>query len=121
MFMFQSGLLATFIPEIIMVIAYLVCLFSPGISKSSITSENPSNIISASTNYANEISSLHTFSLHSPTVKNCRLEFSAIYSQSTLVIQNRKIGQFFTNLFEILIEGFLYFQFSRPPPTFLSK
>ena len=39
MLMFQSGLLATFIPEILMVIGFVFCLFTSGLNSKSSTIE----------------------------------------------------------------------------------
>ena len=120
MFMFQSGLFATFIPEIIMVIAYLMCLFSLGISKSTITSENSNKKINITIIDANEVSSINTFSYQSSIVNNHCLEFNVIHSQLPLKSENRILSFSFANHLLILSEDLSYFQFSRPPPTLLS-
>lgn len=118
MFMFQGGLLATFIPEIIMVIAYLMCLFSPALTNSTPTTEHPNKKISIENKTVLEVSAPHTISYHSPIVNNQRLEFEVIHQQSSLIGDNRMIDHSSENPFLQLLEGLSYFQFSRPPPPF---
>ena len=45
MLMFQNGLLVTFIPEILMVLGYVLCLFTSGYKADNSTNDQISNIV----------------------------------------------------------------------------
>ena len=112
MFMFQNGLLATFIPEIIMVIAYLVCLIVPG-NKQVTTSQSETASITTISNYHSNTSSTYStyvlhFSLFEAVLDNI-LE-PAIYFSDQITYSQYD--------YEWLLTKRLSFtQFSRPPPS----
>lgn len=115
MFMFQNGLLATFIPEIIMVIAYLVCLIAPGdkqvatkVSEASVTT----NISSCESNaYSRYSVSVHYFTLFESILEST-IEPTLYFSyQITFFKYDHKW---------LLTKGLSFKQFSRPPPNFIS-
>ena len=118
--MFQGGLLATFIPEIIMVVAYLMCLLSPGIKNAIGTSENPNKQICIATSDFKEISPLHSISFHSPIVNNHRIDIEVVHPRPLFVIYYKKVGKSFENIVFLLPDGLSYYLFSRPPPILLS-
>jgi len=114
MLMFSNGLLATFIPEILMVIGYIVCLLTPGFhSNSSPVSQ---------TVIIDQISIVE-----SDQVSAYSLSFSdfqsageiGIHNQPPLVCENKKCDNTFTGLLFTLSDCVSYVQFSRPPPALL--
>src|ERR1035437_3978474 len=113
MFMFQTGLLATFIPEVLMVIGYLVCLFV-----SNPTTENSK------------------VSIHAPVVQSASIERvqSSTYSVSAsdfmfveqpvivdvappVYCSTEPASPFLEPYFQ-LSDSLSYVQFSRPTPVF---
>ncbi len=114
MFMFQNGLLASFIPEILMVIGYMLCFFvstaEPEIEKSNepaINSQSYSFELSNTTsdtttyNYFNQIYQSYQTEII-PTAFFSKIKSFAIYSHNIK-----------------LTEMLSFVQFSRPPPKLL--
>jgi hypothetical protein len=114
MLMFQSGLLATFIPEIFMVIGFVFCLFTSGLnSKNSTIEKYPES-------NQNSISVQNTpvFQQHSVYQFQTSIEFVHKSKQIAHLIAEKQI---FTNFeFAFLITKVIDFvEFSRPPPCLL--
>jgi hypothetical protein len=113
--MFQNGLMATFIPEIIMVIAYIYCLFVPNINVDNSAVELSIEIVQVTT-------------LEQTTESTYRvLNFDTQYTQQAIPVEplpnvcpvNEVTSPYSELLFEIS-DGLSFVQFSRPPPFFLS-
>ncbi len=114
MLMFDNGLLATFIPEILMVLGYLFCLIVPGFKTDTTASTVAPKVIevtaadhAASAVYTVSTRDFQNFEVieadQTPTV----CYFSQTHSSSS-------------NLLFRTTDGLCYVQFSRPPPSFLS-
>ena len=115
MFMFQSGLLATFIPEIIMVMAYIFCLFAPNINVDNSAPELSSEIIQVT---IPEQTSKSTY---------CVLSFDKQYIQQAAPVEPlpnvcpvSETESLYSELRFEISDGLSFVQFSRPPPFFLS-
>ena len=112
MLMFENGLLASFIPEILMVLGFLFCLIFPGLKTEKSTENLPSKVFQAT-------STQHT----QQSVYN----YSNYKSQPLQAIENEQISQV-RSVFKILHpliqptfktkDGQFQVHFSRPPPTF---
>ena len=113
MFMFQNGLMATFIPEIIMVIGFILCLLTPGFKEHNATPE-----------LAPVVAHLSTVEHRQTTVYH----FSAYDFQQTTDVRSEieySIPRFIEKSSIIRFEspvstsaGLSFTDFSRPPPTF---
>ena len=115
MFMFQNGLLATFIPEIIMVMAYLLCIIAPG-DKQVTTNLSEvaatTNISSFESNaYSTYSTNVYDFSLFEAVLENT-LEPAFGFSDQITYSQYKNDW--------LLSEKLSFKQFSRPPPCFIA-
>ena len=108
--MFENGLMASFIPEILMVLGFLFCLIFPGL-KTEKLNNNISNEIQVSVSQQ-ITSSVYNFSNHN--------------SQPVQAIENEQTSQvctFFRILYSVIQptshikDGLFHVLFSRPPPT----
>jgi len=115
MLMFQNGLLASFIPEILMVLAYLVCLFTPGF-KSQNSSIEQAQIIAEVSSYAPQ-----QISTYKITVKDFQKDPETISESCKfpLTFVNTDTSPSFELSFSTS-DGLSYVDFSRPPPTILT-
>lgn len=111
MLMFENGLVASFIPEILMVLGFLFCLIFPGFK----TEKSIENIHSAEIQVA--VSQQITTSVY---------YFSNHNTQPVQAIENELTSQvcpFFKTLHSVsqftfqIKDGLSHVQFSRPPPT----
>jgi len=113
MLMFSSGILATFIPELIMVIGFVMCLVNPNFNTKQQTLELNSVVVQVT---ANQHSQLSTYQL---TVQDFQVIIdSSVASKPlnpTFVERVFNFGYKFSTS-----DSFKFFYFSRPPPTFLS-
>jgi hypothetical protein len=115
MLMFQSGLLATFIPEVCMVIAFVLCLFTPGFKPVDSTSQQASIVAHVSSFEQRQTT----------TYRSSVYEFQAVVApvpdkESSL---SRYIEKVIPVTFEFCFstsDGLSFVDFSRPPPAFLS-
>ena len=109
--MFENGLMATFIPEILMVLGFLFCLISPGLKTEQSTENLPSKVINATTIQQTE-TSVYVF-------KNYNFQSQqAIDAEQTLQVSTVfKIQQSLIFLTFQTKDGLFHVQFSRPPPT----
>ena len=114
MLMFQSGLLATFIPEIFMVIGFVLCLFTPGFQTYNSTMENAPIVAQVSGIGSHQISvyqqSTYDFRNYAETVLIKKQYLPQFVEKSKLITLE---SPFSTS------DGLSYLYFSRPPPTFL--
>ena len=111
--MFQNGLLATFIPEIFMVIGFVMCLIAPGFQSNSSATERPIIV--------NQISSLEY-------QQNTKNQVATYYFQLTCdkpiakqnlspVFQVEKIKCGYNYHFSASF-SLSFVDFSRPPPFY---
>jgi hypothetical protein len=114
MLMFQSGLLSTFIPEIIMVIGFVLCLFTPGFQSHNTSVENTSIVAQVSNFDSNKTSayqvSSYDFQNHTETVL-IQKQYLPLFVEKSKIIAIE--SPFSTS------NGLSYVDFSRPPPFFL--
>jgi hypothetical protein len=115
MLMFQNGLLASFIPELLMVIGYVLCLFTPGIkSQNSVTEQSPVIVLVSTT--------------ERQQVYSCQTSFSDFQTYAELVPDaKRSLSVFVKKTIPLTYEstfstsdGLSYVDFSRPPPFLFS-
>ncbi len=112
MLMFQNGLLATFIPEILMVVGYLFCLFAPKINTEPSTPELNFTITTqiSSTQQVQQ----NTFITTGYDFKSEDFNFSEL--QNSPAINSVRVKKTFELYLFKLSDGLTYEQFSRPPP-----
>ena len=115
MFMFQNGLLATFIPEILMLLGYVMCLIAPCYRTNSTPIENTSNVALVSTiehaqtsTYSVTITDFYDTAI---TVLAESIQFHAFVQKSLNYYPENPLG---------ISAGLTFVQFSRPPPTLIS-
>ena len=115
MLMFQSGLLATFIPEVLMVIGFVLCLFTPSFKASN-----------SSTEQAPIVAHISTFERQqTATYELSAYDFQIVAESITKPTYSlpRFIETPIFNRFEYRFctsDGLSFVDFSRPPPAFLS-
>lgn len=111
MLMFDNGIFATFIPEILMVLGYMLCLIAPGHQRSEKKVEELLSIIEFSEPTSHVTPSTVSFLDHIQVADEvCEQQKSAVLPERPSLIN------FPTIYFEIKKE--LSFKlFSRPPPT----
>ena len=115
MLMFQNGLLATFIPEILMVLGYILCLFTPVLKhdKASIQQNQPVTQITFSDQKditTNQIA-FHDFQASSESIPE-KMEPISLFIHNSGIIS-------FPHSYESTTDGLSYVSFSRPPPSFI--
>ena len=112
--MFEGGLLASFIPEILMVIGFVLCLLTPAF-KATNSSVEQVPIVAHISNFERQQTASYV------------LTVSDFYSDEQITETKYSL----THFIEILIfnrfkfhfstsKGLCFVDFSRPPPTFLS-
>ena len=115
MLMFQNGLLASFIPEILMVLAYLVCLFTPGFKSHDSNVEQTQIVAQISTYVPQQISAY--------TVSTADFQIGAELITDTKQLIPPFVGKDASLSYESSFstsDGLSFVGFSRPPPTFVS-
>jgi hypothetical protein len=115
MFMFQNGLLATFIPEVLMVIGFVLCLLTPGFKAADSNTEQTPVVAQISTYEHRQAAtyrvSAYEFQLIAEPVSEARYSLPRFIEKA---IFNTFEYQFSTS------DGLSFVDFSRPPPTLLS-
>jgi hypothetical protein len=113
--MFQNGLLVTFIPEILMVIGYVLCLFAPGLKPTN-SSVDQSQVISQVVTVEQQIqSSVYQVSFsdfQTPEIVSEKTSFILPFVEKETT--NTSDLNFSTS------DGLSYVGFSRPPPFSVS-
>ena len=115
MLMFQNGLLATFIPEILMVLGYILCLITPGL-KSDKTEVQHTQLVTRVT-YSNQNQTTayqltsHDFQTTSEFIPESNQSLPHLIQPTTFV---------FSRSLDFTSDGLSYVSFSRPPPSFIS-
>jgi len=113
--MFDNGLFATFIPQILMFLGYVSCLLAPGLFN------HESNPIS--TPVIAQVISADVDQLSVNTASTYEINFSAAIEptkQQPLVSFACKPEIHFLKLSSTLSAGISFQEFSRPPPSFIS-
>ena len=113
--MFQNGLLATFIPEILMVIAYVLCLFTPGF-KSENTSVEQASVVIQTANFEHQSNS--TYQLSAQDFQFVA-EIIPEYNPTISPFSEKAAFNFYESSF-LISDGLSFVDFSRPPPTFIA-
>ena len=113
--MFQNGLLATFIPELLMVIGFVLCLFTPGFrAEHSSTCQTPIVAQVYTYEYQSSTTCQHsTYSFQISVEPVSAAEYSFPHFIEKIVIVSGQ-SSFSTS------DGLSFVDFSRPPPAFLS-
>lgn len=113
--MFQNGLLATFIPELFMVIGFVLCLFTPGFRaehsgnfQAPIAAQVYTYEYQNSTTYQH---STYSFQVTAEAVSELQYTLPRFVEKAQII---RVISGFSTS------DGLSFVDFSRPPPAFLS-
>ena len=115
MLMFQSGLLATFIPEVLMVIGFVLCLFTPSFKANNSSTEQAPIVAHISTFERQQTATYELSAYDFQIVAEAIPEIT--YSLPRFIethVFNRFEYQFSTS------EGLSFVDFSRPPPVSLS-
>jgi len=115
MLMFDNGLFATFIPQILMFLGYVSCLLAPGL----FSHENAT----ISTPVIAQVISADIDQLSVNTVSTYEIHFSAPVipmKQQALVSFPCKPEVHFLKFTSTLCAGISFEEFSRPPPSFIS-
>lgn len=111
MLMFENGLLATFIPELLMVLAYLFCLVVPGLK----TEKQPTNLTPKI---------IQTSTVQSAVVSGYKVSTYYFYTNNQAVETNTSFSDYpqfhkltvFVNPIIFPLESQHQAHFSRPPP-----
>ena len=115
MLMFQNGLLATFIPEILMVLGYVLCIIAPGLKPHISPVDQTAATVQVST--------------YEPQKQNSayKVYISDFQPAEPLVEAKKTPLRFIEKAINITVEshfstsdGLSYVDFSRPPPSFIS-
>ena len=112
MLMFENGLLATFIPEFLMVFAYLFCLLVPGLKAEKQTANITPRIIQVSTvNSAvpsvYKVTQIHFYDHNLAIKPETKFPEYQLFEKLTV----------FTNHIVYPLDGSNQVHFSRPPPV----
>lgn len=113
--MFESGLLVTFIPEILMVIGYLLCLIVPQHSTNNSPLEYTTTVAHVSTV---ERAQTSTYSVSITDFYDTAIIILVESVQFHAFVQ-KSLGYFSVTPFGISA-GLTFIQFSRPPPSVIS-
>ena len=112
--MFDNGLLASFIPEILMVLAYLLCLFAPNFKNSNSTQELTPVV--AHISVPQQINS----NTYSATVSDFHCSELNVEDQKLIIYPNTDTDKSIVEFVLKLSVGLTFKQFSRPPPHTIS-
>lgn len=115
MLMFENGILATFIPEILMVIGFVLCLFTPGFISNNSNSEQAPIVAQVSTFEHKQTASYQLSTYHFQTTPEVVPD---VHCSLPRFIENVIINRFETSF--STSDGLSFVDFSRPPPFFLS-
>lgn len=114
--MFQNGLLATFIPEILMVIGFVLCLlasaFKAADSSSAAQVSVVAQVISFEQQKQNSVYQVSVADFEITELVSDKKQFHLPFVEKTINFTSE--SQFSTS------DGLSYVDFSRPPPAFLS-
>jgi hypothetical protein len=116
MLMFNYGILATFIPEILMVIGFLLSIIIPNLN-----SQNTTPPVNAQTIYLNTTE--HSVDSKSYVVSN--FDFQQVVQQEDITSPSISYPTTIPSVvgsdkYFLVSDGLCFVQFSRPPPSFLS-
>jgi hypothetical protein len=114
MMMFENGLLASFIPELLMVLAYFFCLVVPGVK----SDQSPENITSKVV-YETEHVKIPS-SVYKTTDYDFKFDVLMPGDEQVIVWCETNSIQHFFELPYPITSYLSYVQFTRPPPSFPS-
>jgi len=115
MLMFDNGLLASFIPEILMVLAYFLCLFAPNFKNSDSTEELTPIVAQISVTQQ-----IHS-NTYSTTVSDFQCsELNIIEDKNKFIFTNTDSEKSIAEFVLKLSDALTFKQFSRPPPDTIS-
>ena len=119
MLMFQNGLLETFIPEILMVLGYVLCLFTTVYKPdNSVVDQTQIVTLDLCSNYHkisySKLTYSHTYSDFQTNIDYVPMTFQSIPHFIEKSINNTSESNYFES------DGLCYVDFSRPPPAFIS-
>jgi len=109
--MFQTGLLATFIPELLMVLGYLLCLF--------VSNPTPTNDAITINSVAVQSASIERVQASTYSVSSADFIFVAQpieFNTTPPIYCSIKLNSLFFEHYFQLSGSLTYVQFSRPPP-----
>ena len=110
MLMFENGLLATFIPEILMVIGFVLCLFTPSFKAQNSSTEQIQVVVQLSSSEHHQISGY-------------QLSISDFQTENQVVTDSKPpLPRFIEKKIRCesvysTADGINYVDFSRPPPS----
>jgi len=112
--MFQTGLLATFIPEVLMVLGYLLCLFV----------SNPTTESNTASIHATVVQSTSIERVQVSTYSVCTSDFQfveqpVVVDLAPLIYCSSEPDTLFLEPYFQLSGSRSYVEFSRPPPFFI--
>jgi len=110
--MFQNGLLVTFIPEILMVIGYVLCLFSPGNPPQPASTGQNSGTAQVITFHQQKQISGYQVSAHDFQPVDIVEDIQRIPAHSISTVIKRASESYFSTS-----DGLCFVDFSRPPPS----
>jgi len=115
MFMFDNGLFATFIPQILMFLGYVSCLLAPGLFNH--------ESATISTQVVTQVVTVNVDPLSVNTASTYEIHFSAPIEpkiQQPLVNSIIRLEACFFKSSSALTDGISFEGFSRPPPSFIA-
>ena len=115
MFMFQSGLLATFIPELFMVIGFVLCILTPGFQSHYSNTEQSQLTIQVTGYEPQQIASYQL--TYSDFHVDAQTEVDNNQALPYFIVKDTYIA--FNSSFSTS-DGLSFVDFSRPPPAIVS-
>ncbi|MDD4970002.1 MAG: hypothetical protein PHT07_11310 [Paludibacter sp.] len=115
MLMFQNGLLATFIPEILMVLGFVLCILTAGFQSHNSTVEHTQLVAQISNYEPQQVSSYQLTYRDFQVTAEVVDEISP--TQPHIIVEDNNIA--YESPFSTS-DGLTFVDFSRPPPTILS-
>ncbi len=112
MLMFQNGLLATFIPEVLMVLGFILCILTAGFQSHNSTIEPSQSIAQISGYEPQQVSSYQLtykdFQIEAEIIEECRQTQPYFIVKDSYIVYE---SPFSTS------DGLSFVDFSRPPPS----
>lgn len=116
MLMFDNGILATFIPEILMVLGFLFCLIVPNVTSTNSTTEINTQIVHFNT--VEQVRDNKTYIASS--IEFQQVQIDEVVEKQLIVYPEIVSDIEYPNLVFVITDGLSFIQFSRPPPFILS-
>jgi hypothetical protein len=116
MFMFQNGLLATFIPEILMVLGYVLCLLIPGFKSHNSSQIDQGSVVTKVISFEQQ----KQISAYQVSIQDFQSVEPVPDSKQSLSYFIEKAINLTSESHFSTSDGLTYVDFSRPPPFSLS-